>query len=410
MADASPKPAPRGFRPGPFDYHQEIELDISKLTNMGQGLARTDDGWVVLVPFTLPDERVRARVFRNHKNYSEADLVEVLSPSPARIEPQCPLFGECGGCQYQNLAYSEQLAWKQRQVEELLQHMAGIDAQIDPVVPSPLEFGYRSKITPHFEKPRDGQIAAIGFRHAGRRQILDVPQCPIADERINAALPGIRDDTHRRSKDFKRGATLLIRVDDDGRVHTDSSAAATDRVGDVSFRHPAGEFFQNNPSILPAFTSYVREEASASGAKNLVDAYCGAGLFALTCASAFEQVVGIEVSESSIEGAQRNATENGIANATFHAGKVEDLFASVPFRGDESAVIIDPPRKGCSEDFLQQLFAFAPKRVVYVSCNPATQLRDLKLFDGAGYTLEKTRPFDLFPQTKHLECVMTLAR
>jgi 23S rRNA (uracil1939-C5)-methyltransferase/tRNA (uracil-5-)-methyltransferase len=150
------------FQDIPFAYHQEIELEITTLTNLGSGLGRvtlpgeTEAKWVVMVPFTLPGERVRARVFRNQKNFSEADLVTVLTPSPHRVAATCPLFARCGGCQYQHLAYAEQLAWKRRQVAELLQHMAGIaDYPVAPVVPSPRELGYRSKITPHFNPPRD---------------------------------------------------------------------------------------------------------------------------------------------------------------------------------------------------------------------------------------------------------------
>ena len=402
--------APKGFRPGPFEYHEEIEVEITSLTNMAQGLARTEEGWVIFIPFALPGERVKARVFRNQKNYSEADLVEILTASPSRVEPHCPLFAQCGGCQYQNLAYPEQLAIKQQQVEELLKHMARIEFPVDDVVPSPLEFGYRSKITPHFDKPRGGEIGPIGFQRAGRRMLIDIPSCPIAHDEINAALPALRADIHARAGDFKKGATLLVRADADGVVHTKADSIATDRVGDISFSYPAGDFFQNNPFILEAFTSHVREQAAASGAKHLVDAYCGAGLFALTSAAAFERVVGIEITEGSIAWAKKNAEANSISNAEFHAGKVEELFATVEFDGAATSVIIDPPRKGCSEDFLRQLFEFSPATVVYVSCNPATQLRDLNLFIEAGYSLTKVRPFDLFPQTKHLECVMTLQR
>ena len=288
--------------------------------------------------------------------------------------------------------------------------MAGVRYPVDEVVASPLEYGYRSKITPHFDKPRKGEIGPIGFQRSGRRSLLDVPSCPIADKRINAELPELRQSIRERAGSFRKGATLLLRVDSDGVVHQSQDSIATDRVGDVEFRYPAGDFFQNNPAILPAFTAHVRAEAAAGGARNLVDAYCGAGLFALTAARSFESVTGLEITESSIEWAKKNAAANDITNVEFTAGEVERLFSSVEHPGSETAVVIDPPRKGCSADFLSQLFDFGPGRVVYVSCNPATQLRDLKLFVAAGYELLRVRPFDLFPQTKHLECVMTLGR
>ena len=183
---------PRKFTPHPFAYHQELDVRIESLTNEGAGVARVD-GWVVFVPFTLAGELVKCRVFRNHKNYSNADLVEVLEPSSERVQTVCPLFGTCGGCQYQHLAYDKQIAWKQRQVEELLLHMAKIVHPVLPVIASPKQYGYRSKITPHFDGPRDGEIGAIGFLANGQRfRLVDVPQCAIAMAEINTALPEIR--------------------------------------------------------------------------------------------------------------------------------------------------------------------------------------------------------------------------
>ncbi len=405
------KRLPKKFNPHPFAYHQEIELTIDTLTNLGVGLGRVD-GWVVFVPFSLPGEKVRARVFRNHSSYSETDLVEVLVPSPHRVEPACILFGTCGGCQYQNLDYDEQLKWKQRQVGELLRHMAGIEFDVLPVIPSPQRYGYRSKITPHFKKPgREGGMGAIGFLQNGRRfDLVDVPQCPIAMAPINAALPGVRQEVTAKSSHYKNGATILLRATSEETVIRDPKAIATERVGELEFRFPAGDFFQNNPFILEAFTGYVGEQAAASGASYLVDAYCGSGLFALTSATRFKEALGLEISESSIAWAEKNAAANGIANCRFLAGSVEDLFAGVTWPGGDCAVIIDPPRKGSSDAFLDQLFAFGPKAVVYVSCNPATQMRDLKRFVATGYALRSVQPFDLFPQTRHLECVMVLER
>jgi len=418
------------FNDQPFAYHAEIELEIATLTNLGSGLGRVplpgqpEAKWVVMVPFTLPGERVRARVFRNHKNFSEADLVTVLTPSPDRVAPRCALFGRCGGCQYQHLAYPAQREWKRRQVVELLQHMAGLaDFPVAPVVGSPREFHYRSKITPHFNPPRSPAPMPIGFLRQGTRfDILDVPQCPIATEGINARLGAVRAEIHAKQDTYTRGATLLLR-EASGAVTTDYDAIITETIAEadpaaapakpLQLHFLARDFFQNNPFILPAFTRYVRDQAAASGARFLVDAYCGSGLFALSAAAAFERVAGIELSASSIRFAGENATANGITNATFQAGDASSIFAGLgahapAFAAADTAVIIDPPRKGCDESFLQQLFAFGPRAVVYVSCDPATQMRDLKGFLAAGYRLTAAQPFDLFPQTRHLECVLTL--
>jgi 23S rRNA (uracil1939-C5)-methyltransferase/tRNA (uracil-5-)-methyltransferase len=439
--------AKKKFNDHPFPYHHELEIEVSTLTNLGVGLGRVVLGegkWVVMVPFTLPGERVKVRVYRNHKNFSEADLLEVLTPSPHRIDPKCPLFGRCGGCQYQHLTYAEQLKWKRQQVEELLKYMAGVEFHVAPVIASPKEFGYRSKITPHFNLPRIpaasvGDPAAVrpaaatmpvGFLKAANRfELVDVPECPIATPEINAKLPEVRARVRTKAAagEYERGATLLLRHAKEG-VTTDydaiitevidqtvtqpTSAAGSSAAGSpqLQLHFLARDFFQNNPFILPAFIAHVRQQAAASGARFLVDAYCGSGLFALSCAPAFEQVAGVELSATSVRFATENAAANGIGNATFLAADASQIFVGLTFPAGDTAVIIDPPRKGCDEQFLAQLFAFGPRAVVYVSCDPATQMRDLKGFLAAGYRLTAVQPFDLFPQTRHLECVITLVK
>jgi tRNA/tmRNA/rRNA uracil-C5-methylase (TrmA/RlmC/RlmD family) len=402
-----------------------------------------------MVPFALPGELVRVRIYSNHKNYSEADLVAVLRPSPHRIAPRCPLFGDCGGCQYQNLTYAEQLRWKQQHVAEALQYMARIEFPVNPVHASPVEFGYRSKLTPHFEcgmrnadrglpnpissppgvasgaqpgacvsanqsaihNPQSA-FFPIGFlKQSSRFALVDVPQCPIATDAINARLPALRAEVRAKAAAgaYQRGATLLLRHSLEG-VTSDYEATITEEVEGLKLRFLARDFFQNNPFILPAFTGYVREQAAASGARFLVDAYCGSGLFALTAARRFERVAGVELSASSVRWAQDNATANGITNTTFLAADASAIFAGLDFPAADTAVVIDPPRRGCDELFLRQLVAFGPRTIIYVSCDPATQMRDLATLLPAGYTLAAVQPFDLFPQTRHLECVITLRK
>lgn len=400
---------PRKFVPHPFAYHQQLDVRIDNLTNEGAGVARVD-GWVVFVPFVLPGELVRCRVYRNHKNFSEADLVEVLEPSPERVDPQCVLFGQCGGCQYQHLNYPEQLRWKQRQVAELLKHMAKIVHPVQPVISSPVKYAYRSKITPHFQRPKSGGIGAIGFLRARTRSaMVDVEQCPIAMPELNAELANVRAKARANADAFKNGATLLMRAARNG-VLTNPHDLAVEEVDGVKFEFQAGDFFQNNPFILSQFVRHAIDEAKATGAKFLVDAYCGSGLFAISAARDFEQVLGVEIAETAVKKAAHNADLNQLGNCRFIAADAREVFKDIPYPGAHTVVLIDPPRAGCSPEFLQQLFAFAPKGVVYVSCNPATQMRDLVLFTEAGYKLGTVQPFDLFPQTKHLECVMTLRR
>lgn len=402
---------PKGFKPNPYAYHEEIELDIETLTNMGQGLGR-HNGWVVMVRYTLPGERIRARIYRNEKNFSEADLVSVLNPSPDRVEAPCPVFGQCGGCQYQHIAYEAQLKWKTRQVKELLWHMARIETDVLPAIPSPKQYGYRSKLTPHFPKPKKDRPIQIGFlRQGSRSSYVEIENCPLISEKMNQRLAEAREEIRQNhaKNPYKKGATLLLREHLDG-VTANPKDIIREKVGEIVFSFPAGEFFQNNPSILESFTRYVGQKASEGGIENLVDAYCGSGLFCLTSASFFIESVGIEVSEFSVQYAIENAKANNIPNTRFELGDAASIFGQVDFEGDNTAVIIDPPRKGASEDFLHQLIAFGPQRIVYVSCNPATQMRDLRILIDGKYEIEEVQPFDLFPQTKHLECVVTLAK
>lgn len=403
--------APRNFIPEPFEYHQELELVIDSLTNLGVGVARVD-GWVVMIPFALPGETIKAKIFRNRPNFSEADLVEVVTASPDRVDPQCPLFGVCGGCQYQQLAYPAQLEWKHSQVVDTLERIGGINSPVNPTLGSPRQYGYRSKITPHYQRWSEGGDFPIGFlRVAQRQRIIDVPQCPIATPAINEALPELRAKVKKTPPKGKKkkGATLLLRETMEG-VVTDPKAQVTERVGNRVFQFQAGEFFQNNPFILPAFAEHV-STAAASGTRYLIDAYCGAGLFSLTAADRFEKVIGIEISSAAVTLAESNAALNRIPNAEFRSGEAEAIFVEVcDLPADETSVIIDPPRRGCDEAFLRQLVDFHPARIVYVSCEPSTQARDLKILSEAGYRIEEIQPFDLFPQTRHIENVVTLAR
>ncbi|MGA2052509.1 MAG: class I SAM-dependent RNA methyltransferase [Opitutales bacterium] len=406
-------PAPARFNDKPFPYHHELTLEVETLTNLGVGLGRVD-GWVVMVPFALPGESVRARVFRNHANYSQADLVEVLRSSPARRAPACPLFGDCGGCQYQHLEYAQQLAWKTRQVREVFARLGGLpEADIRPAHPSPREYHYRSKLTPHYERPRPDSSFPIGFLRAGRRVLVDVLQCPIATEAVNAALPATRAALAARAATLKRGGTLLLRevgAPGQTRVVTDPRATVTAAIGDTTFQFQAGDFFQNNPFILPELVDYVLAEAAGAGAKFLLDVYCGAGVFALCGRHRFTQCLGVEVNADAVLRAIENASRNDAANCVFRTGAAETIFAGVKFLAAETAVILDPPRAGCDEPFLRQLIAYAPARIVYVSCDPATQARDIKILAASGYRLLHAQPFDLFPQTRHIENVATMEK
>lgn len=393
----------RPFNDQPFPYHTQLEVTIDNITNLGLGIARHDN-WVIMVPNVAVGERVRCQIFRNHSNYSEADLIEVLEPSPERVKPLCPLFGLCGGCQYQHLRYETQLQLKQQHIRELFQKIARIEVPVTPVRHTDQTFHYRSKITPHFHK----QAREIGFLKVNSRsEIIDVPQCCIATQAINKKLPQLREITRQTS--HKRGGTLLLR-DTGNCVENHPQAIIQQTVHQKTFSVYAGEFFQNNPFLLPDFIDYVVTEAADPGIHFLIDAYCGVGLFGICGNNSFEKVIGIEVNERAIALAQKNAIENQIKNIQFIAGTAEALFQTDLPNNTQTSIVIDPPRKGCNASFLQQLIQFAPKKIVYVSCAPDTQARDSISLLKAGYQIQHVQPFDLFPQTRHIENVVTFVK
>lgn len=397
---------PKNFVPEPFAYHEELELDIRTLTNEGRGIGQIN-GWTVMVPFVIPGERVRVRIFKNHKNYSEADLVEIITPSQYRIVPKCPLFGRCGGCQYQHMTYEEQLKWKRQQIVDCYERIGKLHTEVKPLIASEEIYGYRTKLTPHFE--RHGDKCPIGFLMYGSRKIIvDVPKCPIASSGINESLEGVRSGISVS----QRHGTLLLREDDNG-VTTDFNAICTSTVHGLTFKFPAGSFFQNNPYILNAIFDFLESFIEKHPQiKSLIDTYCGVGVFGIALAKLVERFVGIEIDEKSIQLGDENMKQNDIHNGSFVAGDAQSLFKNITFNSDTTLLIMDPPRKGTDELFLQQLVQYAPKYIAYISCAPDTQARDLNRFCALSqaYKLVQAQPFDMFPQTKHMECIAILER
>lgn len=386
-------------------------MTIESLDEQGSGLgagAGLGADVQVRVPFALPGERVRARVWRTHGKELAADLVRVTAESPHRVAPGCRLFGTCGGCQLQHLDPAGQLAFKTTRVRAEFQRH-GLGSLVAACIPSPRAYGYRSKLTPHHEVTRGpSQALTIGFLRAGRRHALvDVPHCPLATDAINAALPALRAQARSASSERRRGASLLLRDGATG-VTSDPDARVIERVGSLELEFAAREFFQNNPFLLPALVELVIDRAAETGAEILVDTYCGSGLFALSGARRFARVLGVEVSAAAVTAARANAVRNAITNVEFLAAPAASIFAGVTGAGARASVIVDPPRKGADASFLAQLVAFRPRTIVYVSCNPETAARDVARLLGAGYDVRAIQPFDMFPQTRHVECVTVL--
>jgi len=253
----------------------------------------------------------------------------------------------------------------------------GLDPRVAACVGSPRELGYRSKITPHHDRPRPGEPLPIGFLKVGRRsQLVDVERCPLATDAINARLPTFRAEIRAAASGRRRGATFLLRDAATG-VTTDPDARVVERVGAVELEFFAREFFQNNPFLLPALVDAVVGAAAAGGARALVDTYSGSGLFALSAAARFASVVGVEVSPGAVTAARANAERNHIDNARFVVADAAHIFADLEVAGGDAAVVVDPPRKGCGPALLEQLTAFAPRTIVYTLADLTKNRADL---------------------------------
>lgn len=408
---------PKKFEPFPFAYHEEVEILFEDMTNMGLGVGRKilSDGssWVVMAPYVVPQERAIVRIYANFNKHSEADFVRLVGPpSPLRVEPRCKYFGQCGGCQYQHVSIEGQRDMKKRQVEYLMHRIGGIEnVQVNDCIGTNELIEYRSKIDPKIANKIDNGSINIGFNMRGSNRVLDIDACLIARPLVNLEYQLARDNLKSNPSKAKLGSTILFREHDNG-VATDNRTIIQQTVMGKSFQFVAGEFFQNNPYVLPILIKHVIDFARGDNSiEYLIDTYCGSGLFAICGASEFKSVYGVEVSKASVEFAQCNAKANNIRNAKFFLGYAESIFdkvSRIPANG--TCVVIDPPRKGCDEIFLNQLFHYGPKRIVYVSCDPATQARDTKCIVAAGYAIRSVTPFDFFPQTRHIENVICFER
>lgn len=472
----------------------EIEVAVEEISSTGDGLALSENkDHVYIVPFTVPGDKALVKVVRHVKqlSYSVTDFLKVIEPGPQRRDDAigCKYFGKCSGCQLQMLSYEDQLAHKKRIVEKAYANFSGLIPDLIPAIgdtfPSPQQYGYRTKLTPHFPGPPGGrnkdipeselQVPPIGFTYKNQRRHLDIEDCPLGTDIIRQGYKSERKRVAENLSKYKKGATILLRettsrtpkevsadandnsdskptvpityenknkpeqesgdvitIDrptytEEKRCVTDQNATSVEYIDDYLFTNKAGAFFQNNNSILSGFTEYIRQQSLApntdtsssaantpSPIKYLLDAYSGSGLFTITLSPLFKSSLGVDVAGDSIISARDNARANSLPNTGFAAADAATLFKDVPYPADQTLLVIDPPRKGCSEDFLQQLLTYGPRRVVYVSCNVHTQARDVAVMvqgdqkKGLRYDIESIRGFDFFPQTGHVEGVAVL--
>ena len=356
----------------------------------GEGVARVED-FVVFIPFVLVGEEVEIEIVEVKKRFARARLVAVLKSSPDRTAPECRYFGECGGCQYQHIAYEAQLAIKHKQVWDLFERIGGFSgAVVDRVVPCPQPYGYRNRIMIRSQWNKPEQKLNIGFIRHDNRLVVDIEECKIAESVLNTQIQEVR---HHPPP--KGGIKVALRV-----------AAENWEV-------PRDSFFQNNFFLLPKLVDTVRECFRQSGNRFMIDAYCGVGFFGIELSDLTERFVGVELDVQAIKAARLNAERRQIANGEFVIGRAEELLPSLVGKFDvlKTTIVLDPPRTGCPPESLQLLRETGPSQIIYVSCHPATLARDLNILCADGlFSLVKVIPLDMFPQTQHVECVADVRR
>jgi len=366
----------------------KITLTIEDIAFGGEGVGRKED-FVVFVPFVLLGETVEVEITEVKKNFARAKLLRVEKASPERVEPQCVYFGKCGGCQYQHMDYAEQLRVKQKQIADLFERVGKIPRDVvRPVIPCPSPYGYRNRIMVRSQWNKPEQKLNIGFIRGDCGLVEDIEKCVIAEPAINEQLLQVR--AHPPPKG---GIKVVLRVLPE------------------DWELPPDSFFQNNFFLLPKLVETARAFLQAGQVKHLADLYCGVGFFGIELANSVESFTGVEYDRRAIQAAQKNASSRGITNGQFIAAKVEEILPELlqKIRGQETAVLIDPPRKGCGPEILKLLRETRPRQIIYVSCHPATMARDLNILRAENvFNLLHVQPLDMFPQTQHVECVADL--
>ena len=363
-----------------------VDLKIEDVAFGGKGVAR-ENGKAVFIPFTMEDELVAAKITREKKQFAEAEIVDLREQSPHRVEPRCPYFGRCGGCAYQHIDYPHQLEIKSRQVRDVLQRIGKLkDFPMRPIIPSPLSYTYRNRITVHAEN------GVIGYFQRDSHRLIDIEHCPIAMDEVNRELADLR------AHDVRDG-------------HYTLRARSAPRV-----------FSQTNDGVANALRDLIIE-LTLPDQDLLIDAFCGAGFFAKALLGKFERIIGIDWDRFAIAAAKENATAKEIYIAGNVEAEINDILVGAVhrtargrlgsiapiFNRDKTTLIVDPPATGLSTDIRTTIVDLAPATLIYVSCNPSTLARDLAEFQSR-FTIESVTPLDMFPQTAEIEVVAHLRR
>src|SRR5438552_4421290 len=447
-----------------------ISVVVTDLAFGGEGVGRTE-GFVVFVPGGVPGDRVDVRLREVRPRFARGTIEAVREPSPLRVEPPCPYFGRCGGCRLQHVRYEAQLEFKQRQVADCLTRLGSLgpaaDLPLFPIIGAPEVYGYRTKMEFTYAEV-DGQ-PVVGLHEAERYDaILDVERCLLQSDALNAVLGEVRGfvrecgwSVYRQESEEGLLRFLMLREGKaTGEVMVNLVTAAPDvptaraladrlrvrcpqvasvvlnvnpkkaavvvgveeqpiageetireRLGALEFSISANSFFQTNTRQAERLFGIVTDYAALSGPETVLDLYSGTGAISLLLARRARHVYGVELVTAAIEDAARNARANGITNCTFLPGEVRHVLPELVRQGIHVDVVVaDPPRAGFHPKALRSLVTLAARRLVYVSCNPATLARDLQTLVGGGYRLTALQPIDMFPHTPHIEVVARLER
>jgi 23S rRNA (uracil1939-C5)-methyltransferase len=421
-----------------------VEITLNTLTYGGEAMGRLQNGSAVFVPFCLPGETVRARVVFERKNFARAELLEVLKPAPERIAPRCRHFGLCGGCHYQHLAYADQLKAKQAILRDQLTRIGKIqDPPVKAIVAAPDEWHYRNHVQFHLD-----ENGKLGFVSAASTSTGSVQRPDAVIPISECFLPAAGIDAFWPTLDFEPGSSiervsLRAGVDDDLLLVLESEQVEVPELeieADISvihlteedavvlagddhlvievlgrpFKVSAASFFQVNTPMAGKMVEHLLDLTGLTDLSGLtiLDVYCGAGLFGAFLASRVARVIGIESAPSSCEDFAVNLDE--FENVELYEGLAEEILPNLVLNGSPThsklLAIVDPPRAGLDKNALDALLALKPATLAYVSCDPSTLARDAARLIAGGYQLKQVTPFDLFPQTYHIESISLFTR
>ncbi|HET9533489.1 MAG TPA: class I SAM-dependent RNA methyltransferase, partial [Blastocatellia bacterium] len=394
-----------------------IEVTTERMAYGGDAVTHFE-GLTVFIPLAAPEERLRVRITERKKRFARATILEIISPSPSRREPPCRYFGQCGGCQLQHLSYDAQLEAKAGFVRDALSRIARIDWPHEIPVRRAREFEYRARAQIKVERQsadRPGDLK-IGFNRTGSHDVCDVAECPVLTPEMNAALSTLRsglvlvssEETPSKIEMAAGQTGVAVEPEIAGLRRREIERSARG----ATYRFDATTFFQVNPFLLE---DLIDEATKGASGRLAIDLYAGVGLFTIQLARAFDRVIGVESGPEAARFARLNIEASSAANIDFYQLRVETWLnryaAAVAKTGAErpDLVLLDPPRNGAIEA-AGPIIALGPERVVYVACDPTTMARDLRVMIDSGYQIERIAALDLFPQTYHIETVVSLER